>query len=497
LDGRKFRRIDIGLDGTVEGYVTETGDYRDYLTNAPDLVFPQTLDPGPVFYAVARYERSKGAAMTVVYPAEQSGWNGKMWVTAHGRGRSFKRGNLRVWDKNLDPADPARDLNKYDRLMLRKGYALVKTYRTSEQGIGEIESILEDGRKSRDKAFNDTAQYVIDFAAVAAKAIERRLGRLPRRTYFYGHSAGGRIGRGLNYTPGLNVGRDGGPAFDGILADDSAAGTWLPVVMKGGTDLLFQDGRERARFVPQIDITHQMYNNEWPPKKPEWMSSSYLENKRRNARLLRDKGLSDKHRMYEVRGISHSGGESLADGRAGEVQILDLSKMMDRFIDLLDAWVEETAPPPPTRSDWAELGDADRDGVIENPALSFPEISCPLGVYFPYPSGNAEGVGTTSFAAFTGEGLEPRDGRGVFVDLNRNGVWDYRETPTEAWRRLGLLGKNEALTREKYLACVQKAADELRRDGFVSEETAREFVEQAQVSQISKTAELEPKPPLR
>lgn len=490
LDGRSFQRLDVGLDGKVDGYVTEgTGAYRDYLTNAPGLQFPQTSDPGPILHAVASYERDKGAAMVLVYPKDGATWNGKLWVTAHGRGRSFKRGNLRGWDKNLDPANPARDLNKYDRLMLAKGYALVKTQRTSEQGIGEVESVLEDGRKSMDKAFNDTHQYVIDFAAVAERAIERRLGRAPARTYFYGHSAGARIGRGLNYTPGLNVSRDGKPAFDGILADDSAAGTWLPIVLKDGKDVLFAGERERAAFVPQLEVSHQMYNNEWPNPKPDWMSSSYLENKRRNARALRDKGLQAKHRMYEVRGISHSGGESLAEGSAGPIQILDLSRMMDRFIDMLDAWVEKGVAPPATRSDWAELGDADRDGVIENPALAFPEVACPLGVNFPYPPGNAEGVGTTSFAAFTGKGLEPRDGRGVFVDMNRNGVWDYRETPAQAWRRLLLLKESETFTREKYVSCIETVAERLRRDGFFSEQTTRSYAEQA------RTAELQPKSP--
>jgi hypothetical protein len=175
----------------------------------------------------------------------------------------------------------------------------------------------------------------------------------------------------------------------------------------------------------------------------------------------------------------------MAEGRRGEVEILDLSRMMDRFIDMLDAWVEKGVAPPPTRSDWAELGDANRDGTIENPALAFPEVACPLGVYFPYPNSTA---GSTSFAAFTGEGLEPLDGSGVFVDLNRNGVWDRRETPAEAWRRLGLLRDGEALTREKYAACVQAAAEELRKGGFFSEKTAQWYAEQA------KKVDLQPKP---
>jgi hypothetical protein len=230
-----------------------------------------------------------------------------------------------------------------------------------------------------------------------------------------------------------------------------------------------------------------MYNNIWDHKMPGYMSSSYLANKRSNARVLREKGLAPaKERMYEIRGISHSGGENLPNGKRGEIEILDLSRMMDRFIDILDAWVENGTEPPPSRSDDPATGDADRDGVVDHPALAFPEIACPLGVYFPYPETTSA---TTSFAAFTGDGIEPLDGKKIFVDMNRNGVWDYRETPTQAWRRLGLLQKNEDLTREKYVACVQNAAERLHTDGFFSEKTAADYVQRA------KTADLQPKRP--
>ena len=63
--------------------------------------------------------------------------------------------------------------------------------------------------------------------------------------------------------------------------------------------------------------------------------------------------------------------------------------------------------------------------------------------------------------------------------MNRNGVWDYRESPTAAWRRLGLLQKNEELTRDKYVSCVQTAAEILRREGFFSDKTASDYVERA------------------
>jgi hypothetical protein len=489
LDGRPFVRLDVGLDGTVEGYLPTAGDHKGYLTNAPDLVFLQAGDAGPRVFAVAKYERDKGAAMTVVFPRDANAWNGKMWLTAHGRGRSFVDGSLRPWNRNLDPGDPLRGLDKYDRLILAKGYALAKTYRstpgtpetpreTSAKQPGEVISTLEDGTTVDYAAFNDSANYLKDFSEVARRILAGRLGSAPQRTYFYGHSAGARIGRGINYTSGLNRGRDGRNVFDGFLLDDPAAGTWLPVVMKDGRDVLLSTDAEKAAFVPQLEVWHQMYNNIWPVHKAPFMSSSYLVNKRQNGRILVEKGLTPKYRFYEVRGISHQGGET-PQGR--DIQILDLSKLMSGFIDMVDRWVDRGVQPPPSRSDWAPLGDTDGDGAIERQALAFPEVACPLGVYYPYPTTLS---GTTAFAAFSGDGVEPLDRNNVFLDMNRNGVWDYRETVTAAWRRLGLLAATQALTRTTYVACVQKAADRLRQDGFFSQPIAQAYVEQARTVEI-------------
>src|SRR5262245_5802269 len=485
VGGRPYRRLDIGLSGTAEGYVAKAGSYREYLTNAPDLVFPQAGNPGPLYHAVASYEREKGAAITLGFPSDANAWNGKLWVTAHGRGRAFKTGQLKPWDKYLDRTKPLADLNKYDLLILAKGYALAKTYRTSTEGLGEISTTLEDGTTVDYAAFNDSASYIKDFAVVAKIAVERRLGRAPARTYFYGHSAGARIGRGINYTAGLNRGANQRPFFDGLLLDDSAAGTWLPVVMKDGKDVLFTSEAEKAAFVPQIEGSHLMYNAVWGPKgKPDWASSSFLENKRSNARILLDKGLGPKHRVYEIRSISHQGGETLPEGRRGAIEILDLSRMMDRFIDLLDAWADQGVPPPPSRADVADLGGAQADGTIVPPGLSFPEVACPLGVYFPYPE---DGAGNTSFAAFTGTGLEPRDQKNAFVDMNRNGVWDRRESVPEAWRRLGLLKPGQTFTRDVYVTCVTAAADRLQQEGFFSAATAKRYGE------LARQADIEPK----
>src|SRR5690606_31578027 len=125
---------------------------------------------------------------------------------------------------------------------------------------------------------------------------------------------------------------------------------------------------ERDAFVPQLDITHQAYNNIWPPRKPDFMSSSFLVNKRNNAQLLLEKGLGSRHRIYEIRGVSQMGGEAKPPVDDGTYQSLDLAKVMSQFIDMLDAWVESGVAPPPNRSDWPILGDADSDGVIDHPA---------------------------------------------------------------------------------------------------------------------------------
>jgi hypothetical protein len=205
------------------------------------------------------------------------------------------------------------------------------------------------------------------------------------------------------------------------------------------------------------------------------MSDSYLRNKRQNGRILTDKGLTPKHRFYEVRSISHSGGEGVGEGAPGPTQTLDLSKLMAGFIDMVDRWVEQGIAPPPSRSDWAPLG--------SGPALAFPEVACPIGVYYPYPNVTA---GNTAFAPFDGEGVEPLDRGNVFVDMNRNGVWDERETVSAAWRRLGLLRQGQELTQAAYVACVQKAADDLRHGGFFSDQVAQEYVEQAKVRRVGR-----------
>lgn len=482
-NGREYVRVDMGLNGTAEGYVTKKGTYHEYLTNGPDLIFNQAMTPGKRYLAVARYNRMRGAAILLVFPKNRSDWNGKLFVTAHGRGRSFKTGELKVWYRYYDQADPVGTLSKYQKVMLAKGYAVAVTRRTSVQNIGEVIATLEDGSIVDWTAFNDNAVIIKEFAAVAKAAVKQRLGSAPSRTYMYGHSAGARIGRSINYTPGLNADADGRRVFDGFLLDDSATGLWLPVVMKDGRDVLFQTKQERDNFAPQVETVHQMYTKVWTraPNRPDWVSDAYLVNKRNNARILMDKGLGSKFRIYEIRSVSHYGGETPDTARDPRINVLDVSRIMGGAIDQLDA-LASGRDATPSLSDWGEIGDTNHDGVIEHHAIAFPEVACPLGVYYPYPK---TGATTTAFAAFTGQGEEALDNANKFVDMNHDGVWDRRETLNAAWHRLGLLGPREKFTRSKYVACVKKAAGLLHQEGLFTDATMKQYVEQAQQQDLT------------
>ncbi len=485
---KEFIRVDMGISGTVEGFVTREGDYNEYLTNTPELVFPQAQasDVQEPVFAVANYERARGAAVLLVYPKSRRDWNGKLWVTAHGRGRSFNNGSLKIWHKYMDPDDPIATFNKLEKAMLSLGYAIAVTRRTSEENVGEIITTLEDGTVVDWAAFNDSHSLIKDYTAIAENTLRRRLGKSPDRTFLYGKSAGARLARGLNYF-GSRINKDinGNQVFDGLLVDDSAAGTWLPVVMENGKDVLLTTPEEKQAFVPQLELVHQAYWNFNNHDLPEFVTHSFLANKYNNAMILKEKGLMDKFRMYEIRQLSHDGGSYMADGRRDRLQILDLSLLMEGAIKLLDAWVEGE-PPPASRSDHPEIGDINGDGSIDFPAISYPEVACPLGKFYPFPR---SGSGATTWAAFTGNGIEPRDDNGVFVDMNGNGLWDFRETPEQAWRRLGILAPGESLTRTRYVDCVRSAASTLAEEGFIDPEVVEAYVINARSKNLTPTSD--------
>jgi len=490
---RRYRRLDVGVSGTIDGWVVKEGSalQRRNFGSAPEFTFTQVGKVSRRFHGIVRYEASKGMGMTLIYPEAGTGWNKKLFVTVLGSGLSFLEGTLKPWNKNFDPSDPLGDIGGYERLMLDKGYAIAKTRRNASGQTGDYSMVLDDGEILTGKNVDKQPGLLLSFAQLAENLLKARLGQKPLRTYWYGHSSGGMNGRLVNYVRGLNVDENGGPIIDGFLNDDSGAGLYLPVLEENGRDTLFVTEKERQRFVKTIEITHQLYivrmNTNRSRNLPRWVSPVYLVNKRMNAKILREKGLGDKSRMYEVRGVSHRSGERgiLEDGWAGDVTILDLSRIMDALIDVLDNWVEKDIAPPPSKSDWFELGDIDGDGVIEHEAIALPEVACPLGLYYPYPYplGLARtGPQYTGFASFDGQSLEPLDGRGVFVDMNLNRYLDHRESVDQAWHRLGILKPGEKFSRSKYQACVEAAVDKLKQEKLITERVAARYSQQASVA---------------
>ena len=289
--------------------------------------------------------------------------------------------------------------------------------------------------------------------------------------------------------PQLNRDADGKNTFDGMLWDDVGGGMFLPFLIRDGQDVLFRTAEEKARFIKSIEIAHQAYPNAYYEHQtwemdisniPEKVSPVYLVNKRTRARMMHDKGLDDVYRIYEVRGVSHNGGDSLPESnRRGDVEILNLSRLLDGLVDVMDNWVEKGIAPVASKSD-VDIG----SGNLSN-ALSMPEVACPLGVYYAFPRSQGDGgVGSTGLALFDGGSLEPVNGVMVSVDMNGNGRRDKRETMTEAWRRLGLLKPGETFSRDKYVACVQAAVATLRKENLLSEKGEDRYVQEAQQAEF-------------
>lgn len=448
-NNRSFTRIDFGFIGSARGYIAEGGARGAYFTSAPEFVFVQTGSSSNWQAAELHFEAAKGIGLALILP-EKSAWNGKLYFTAHGAGVAFHLGNLKPWNTRTPQENPLADLTRYEQLMLEKGYALAKSYRSTDKQKGDCDITLDNGARRAGFNMTETPHLLAHFAKYAQAQVTQRLGAPPTHTYWYGHSAGARVGRLINYIPDLNKSSEGKPLFDGFLLDDSASGLWLPILYRDGQDILFAKAEDKAAFTKQFDITHLLYNAVKDEPAPAWVSESYLMNKRRHTQILVEKGLAARHRYYEVEGISHSE----AATTKGDQRNIPLWKLMDSFIDRLDEWATQSIEPPANRSGWKALN--------TEPAIALPEIACPLGVYYQYPQAlGPKGIGHTGFASFDDTKLEPLDGRGVFVDMNRNGYWDQRETAVEAWRRLGLLAPGAKLGPETYKTCLQQSLSNL------------------------------------
>ena len=484
----EYHRVEIGVTGTLSGWIVKEGARSNHFTSAPDFYFTQLGNHSPRFHGILEYEAAKGTSLSLYYP--DSGWNGKLYVMVHGSGGSFLTGSMKPWDQYFDSAKPFAP-TRFEKAMLEKGYAVARSRRNAERDApGDFEAVLDDGQVWPNQNVAEIPELVMDKAILVKNFLKDRLGQRPTRTYFYGKSGGAMMGTLINYmlqfNPELNRDPEGTDTIDGFLWDDAGGGMFLPFLIRDGRDILFRSPEDRVRFIPALEIAHLGYPNVYAANAPwmmevrnipETVSPVFLTNKRTRARTLHVKGLARAYRYYEVRGISHNSGDTLPEnGKRGDTEVLQLTRLMDALIDRLDDWVDEGIEPPPSRAD-VDIGFSSQMN-----AIGMPEVACPVGVYHAFPpSRGSGGVGSTALALFTGQGIEPVDGRVIYVDMNGNGRRDQRETMTEAWRRLGLLKPDEAFSRDKYVACVQRTVEALRKEHLLTEKGATLYLEEASV----------------
>ena len=525
--GVVYRRIEIGVSGTIDGYTPRQGTRAEMFTDVPEFV-AQRGNLGPYYHGTGRYVAAKGSGMTLFLPQTAADWNGKLYILVHGSSSYPPVGELAP-RKDGEYAT-LTGANSYVAPLIDRGFAVAYTRRAAAGAIrpnadtdDQNEQVrLDDGTILRDKTFGYHLGVIRDWTILAQNVARARLGRRPDRTYYYGHSAGGSVGRVFNYKPGANRDSEGRRLYDGMLIDDAGGGWYWPVIRlvrseRNGVielkpsenDALIVDDAYRQAFVPQIDVAHQNYTG------ADYIQGDYLFVKRENARLLQEKGLAFKNRLYEIVGVSHSDAGRVSRGTSAKPgwNNLDLSGLFDALIETLDRWVDQRVEPSPTRSDAPFLGDADRDGRVENPAVQLPEIACPLGVYIEY-SKLAPQPGQTAFVpyldephprinadveklppAFDPEWLEPLDRRGYVVDMNHNKVRDTRETVEQAWQRrwregelYGTLAPGERLTHERYVECVSRATADLFARNLLSDSAVRYYVGVATDSAVGKGA---------
>ena len=529
--GVTYRRIEMGISGSIEGYTVKNGPRLEAFTDVPELAFTQRGNFGPFFHGVGVYHSERGSGMTLFFPERSEDWNGKLFVTVHGGTRPYQPiGDL--VPRSPDRYSPLMGANHYAGLMIDKGYAvahtrrLVTSSRLSDAGEHGEPVTLDDGSILKGKSYGYHVGMIRDWALVAVNLLKSQWDRTPTRTYYYGISSGAGLGRLMNYAPEGNLDSDGRKVFDGMLMNDNGGGWFSPIVagVFGGLpilnavrsqegdgffvlqpddrDHLMFDDAGRRTFAHQIDIGHRGYPGGHFIKGnllDSLFVDTYLSLKGENARILKEKGLGSKNRTYDLIGVAHFDAGYLSSSGLSS-QNLDLSGVFDALIDVLDLWVDQAVEPPGSRSDLIDLEDT-------GSGIRLPEIACPTGVYYQFQRG-VERVGVTGFAAYLREPppsrpvvpsdlgeewLEPMDRRGYPVDMNHNAIRDGRETMTEAWQRRGKEGEDygtlaptKTLTHALYVSCVTQVASELFEQKLLGESAMGDYIKKATESDIGR-----------
>src|SRR5262249_11683271 len=216
LKGQRFRRLELRISGTIDGFAVKQGPRTEYFNDAPDFVFAQSGNNGPRVHGTGRYSGSHG--MTLFVPIEAAGWNGKLYVTAHGAGAYGAVNTLIPRNPEAD-FNPLTNHNRYVGLMLDRGYAVAHTLRSTQIGGGDVAITLDDGTSAKAN-ISSHGGFIRDMTLVAENALQRQLGRTSARTYFYGFSAGGFLGPLVHYAAAITRREGGRPLFDAFLIHD-------------------------------------------------------------------------------------------------------------------------------------------------------------------------------------------------------------------------------------------------------------------------------------
>ena len=61
FQGKKVRRIDMGVSETLDGYTTKQGRIFFYFNSHTEFVFPQRSNTHPIYHGIGRYSASSGS----------------------------------------------------------------------------------------------------------------------------------------------------------------------------------------------------------------------------------------------------------------------------------------------------------------------------------------------------------------------------------------------------------------------------------------------------
>ena len=126
VHGVAYRRIEMDISGSIDGYTVKNGPRIVNFTDVPELSMGQQGNLGPYFHGVGVYRSDKGSGMTLFIPESSEDWNGKLFVIVHGGTRPYQPVGDLV-NRTPNRYNPLMGATHYAGLMIDKGYAVAYT----------------------------------------------------------------------------------------------------------------------------------------------------------------------------------------------------------------------------------------------------------------------------------------------------------------------------------------------------------------------------------